>query len=88
LKVRLIEILLPLTFSILLLVISYTPVLTTTAAAQINSIETNRVEAVQQSSHNGTDYLRAKILIKGVELSAGYLLHRNLWERDWLSRTN
>ena len=70
LKVRLIEILLPLTFSILLLVISYTPVLTTTATAQINSIETNLVEAVQQSSHNGTDYLRARISIKGVELSA------------------
>jgi uncharacterized protein len=69
LKVRLIEILLPLTFSILPLVISYTPVLTTTATAQINSIETNLVEAVQQSSHNGTDYLRAKISIKGVELS-------------------
>ena len=47
LKVRLIEILLPLTFSILLLVISYTTVLTTTAIDQINSIETNLVEAVQ-----------------------------------------
>jgi uncharacterized membrane protein (UPF0127 family) len=58
----------------MLLVISYTPVLTTTATAQIRSIETNLVEAVQESSHNSTDYLRdylrAKILIKGVELSA------------------
>ena len=70
LKVRLIEILLPLTFSILLLVISYTSVLTTMATAQINSIETNLVEAVQQSLYNGTDYLRAKISIKDVELSA------------------
>ena len=70
LKVRLIEILSPLTFSILLLVISYTSVLTTMATAQVNSIETNLVEAVQESSHNSTDYLRAKILIKGVELSA------------------
>jgi uncharacterized protein len=70
LKVRLIEILLPLTCRILLLVVSYTPILSTTATAQINSIETNRVEAVQQSSHNGTDYLRAKISIKGVELIA------------------
>jgi uncharacterized protein len=69
-KVRLTEILLPLTFSILFLVISYTPVLTTAATAQINGIETNLVEAVQESSHNGTDYLRAKISIKGVELSA------------------
>jgi uncharacterized protein len=69
-KVRLTEILRPLTFSILFLVISYTSVLTTTATAQLNGIETNLVEAVEESSHNGTDYLRAKVSIKGVELSA------------------
>ena len=53
-----------LVFSIfLLLLILYTPMLATKAAAQANNnndANTNLVKAVQEASQNGTEYLKAK----------------------------
>lgn len=69
-KARLTEILFLLAFNILLPVIFYVPVITPTVAAQVNSTDNNLVKTVQEASQNGTDYLRARILIKGIELSA------------------
>ena len=69
-KARLTEILFLLAFNILLPVIFYVPVITPTVAAQVNSTDNNLVKTVQKASQNGTDYLRARILIKGIELSA------------------
>lgn len=69
-KARLTEILFLLAFNILLPVIFYITVITSTVAAQVNSIDNNLVKTVQEASQNGTDYLRARILIKGIELSA------------------
>ena len=69
-KAKLTAILILLAFNILLPVIFYIPVITPTVAAQVNSTGNNLVKTVQEASRNGTDYLRARILIKGIELSA------------------
>jgi uncharacterized protein len=69
-KTTLTSIILLLVFSSLLLLIPYTPILATKVAAQFNNANTNLVKAVREASQNGTEYLKAKISIKGLVLSA------------------
>lgn len=88
-KAKLTAILFLLAFNILLPVIFYIPVITPTVAAQVNSTGNNLVKTVQEASQNGTDYLRARILIKGIELSAeiptrGELMGKGLAVKDQL----
>ncbi len=67
-----------LTLSGLLLLIPYTLILSTKVEAQVNNAETNLVGALQEASQNGTDYLKAKISIKGLQLSADIPTTREL----------
>src|SRR5918995_4153540 len=39
-------------------------------ATQVSNADTNLVNAVQEAAQNGTEYLRAKISINGLQLSA------------------
>jgi uncharacterized protein len=64
------SIILPLAFISLLLLIPYTPSLVAKVAAQFNNANTSLVKAVQEASQNGTEYLKAKISIRGLVLSA------------------
>src|SRR5918994_5917078 len=50
----------------LLLLIPHTLIL----ATQVSNADTNLVNAVQEAAQNGTEYLRAKISINGLQLSA------------------
>jgi uncharacterized membrane protein (UPF0127 family) len=52
------------------LLISYSLISHPTVGAQVDNAGTNLVGAVQEASQNGTDYLKAKITIEGLELSA------------------
>ena len=49
---------------------SYSLISHPTVEAQVDNAVANLVGAVQESSQNGTDYLKAKITIEGLELSA------------------
>jgi uncharacterized protein len=67
-----------LTVGSLFLLVPYTPILATNVAVQFNNGNTNLAKAVQEASQNGTDYLKAKISIKGLQLSADIPTTREL----------
>jgi hypothetical protein len=69
----------------LLLIICFTLISATKVHAQP---DTSLVRAIQEAAQYGIDYLKAKVSIDGLQLSADIPTTRELMATDWPSKTN